>query len=372
MVTIENSTVANEVDDLLHEGNLTPYGTERVRLHGEAVRIADLHQDLDAGFESRQALIQSANLGGDPNLALVAFAWCLGQHDADPDRFSAESGGFFTNLLWMYKWVIERAIEHPAISRAKLDELLADMARRYTVRGYSLRPARKLALSAAINAFDSERIGPAMADWLSQRRDSLSDCLACDVDLEAAAHLAMRDLKLARHAAKPLFERNMSCAEVPTVTYGRFLLPLSHSGEAEEAQRLARLLPRRIGVNRDYVMVAGALVTYLVEQRSRTALATARRYAGWALTGETPLKRIALMLGLILASRFACETGHGSEALGTLTPNEPVVSFEEAQERLTRDTLGLATAFDFRNGHKRFSEAVQGHLAGNSEWWWPL
>src|SRR6266699_3601523 len=61
---------------------------------------------------------------------------------------------------------------------------------------------------------------------------------ACDVDCEAAAHLAMRDLALARQAAAPLFEGRMTCAEVPALTYGRFLLPLSQAGQDAEAERL--------------------------------------------------------------------------------------------------------------------------------------
>jgi len=364
--------MATEVDDFLREGALMPYGSERVRLHAEAVRVADLHQDLEAGFKARQQLIQSANLGGDPNLALVAFAWCLGQHDADPKRFPANGGGYFTNLLWMYKWVVERAIEHPAISRAKVDELLADMARRYTAGGFSLRPVRKLELQSAVTAQEAERIPAAMAEWLRLRRDSLSDCMACDVDMTSAAHLATHDLKLAREAAKPIFELRMTCAEVPTVTYGRFLLPLSRSGDDEEAQRLAHLLPRKIGINRDYVTPAGALVVYLVERRSRPALPTAQRHATWALVGETPLRRVTLMIGLAKASRLARDMGRGEDSLGILLPNEPATSFAEAEERMTQEAMKVAAAFDARNGHDRFSSTVSKHLAGDGEWWWPL
>jgi hypothetical protein len=362
----------NEVDQLLHEGNLMLYGAERTRAHSEAVGVADLHQDVESGFKARQALIQSANMGGDPNLALVAFAWCLGQHDANPDRFSMERGGVFTNLLWMYKWIVERAAEHPAISRSKLAELLTDMSRRYAQRGHSLRPVRKLELWSSMNMLDHERVPDAIGAWLRERRDFLSDCVACDVDWEAAAHLSMQDFDLARQAAAPLFEGRMRCAEVPTITYGRFLLPLSQAGEDAEVQRLAQVLPRRIGTNRDFVGGAGALVVYLVEQDPGKALRAAGRYAAWALTGETPLRRLALMIGLVRASRLAREKGKGADPLGILLPNEPVTSFDDGEQRLTREALSLADAFDQRNGHNRLGEAVRQHLEGARRWWWPL
>jgi len=363
---------ANETDELIGQGYGMSYGAERTRVHSEAVRVADIHQDVEAGFRARQALILSATMGGDPNLALVAFAWCLGQHDANPDRFTLESGGYFTNLLWMYKWIVERAAEHPAISRSKQAELLGDMARRYTQRGYSLRPVRKLDLWLSMEMLDHEQVPGAIAAWLRERRDSLSDCMACDVDCESTAHLAMRDLALARQAAEPLLKGRMTCAEVPTITYGKLLLPLSQAGENTEAKRLAHLLPHRIGTNRDFVMVAGALVIYQVENAPRQALRAATRYAAWALTGETPLRRLVLMIGLVRASRLAREMGQGADPLGVLLPGEPVTTFEEGEPRLYRETCNIADAFDKRNGHNKVGEAVHEHLAGAGKWWWPL
>ncbi len=362
----------NEADELIGQGDGMVYGAERTRLHSEAVRIVDIHQDVEAGFRARQALIESATLGGDPNLALIAFAWCLGQHDANPDRFPVESGGHFTNLLWMYKWILERAAEHPGISRSKQAELLADMARRYSERGFSLRPVRKLEMAAAMDMLDDDQVKVGIAEWLRLRRDSMSDCMACDVDCESAAHLAMRDLPLARQAAEPLFKGRMTCAEIPTLTYGRFLLPLSQAGEDAEATRLAHLLPNRIRTNRDFVMPAGALVIYHVDHAPRQALRTASRYAAWALSGETPLRRMPLIIGLVRVSRLAREMEKGAEPLGMLLPNEPVTSFEEAEQRLTREARDLADAFDKRNGHNRVGDAVREHLAGTGQWWWPL
>jgi hypothetical protein len=364
----------NEVEQLLWDAEGLPYGVERTRKFTEAVRVADLHQDLDAGFRARQSLIQSATLGGDPNLALVEFAWCLGQHDANPDRFPMEMGNDFTNLLWMYKWILEQASEHPAISRSKLAELLTDMSRRYTERGISMRPVRKLELWSSMNMFDHDQVPAATARWLRERRDPLSDCLACDVDCEASAHLAMQDFTKAKQAAAPLLEHRMgmTCAEMPTFTYGKFLLPLSQAGEDAEANRLAQLLPRRIGTNRDFVYAAGTLVAYLVEHEPRKALRAAAKYAAWALYGETPLRRLVLMIGLVRASRLAREMGKGADPLGVLWPNEPATTFEEGEQRLTREALSLAQAFDQRNGHQRLGDAVGEHLEGTGRWWWPL
>jgi hypothetical protein len=365
-------TDTDDPNELIRDGEMLAYGSARTRLHSEAVRLADLRNDLETGFTARLALIVSGTFGGDPNLALVAFAWCLGQHDANPDRFPMETGAWGNDLLWMYKWIGERVSEHPAVTRAKIVELLEDMSRRYRQRGLGMRAVRKVELFGAINMFDQERILPALAAWLREKRDSGSDCRACDADYVAAAYLAVRDLESARLAARPILERRLSCAEIPTLTFGRFLLPLTEAGEIEAAKEYAALLPRRIGTNRVFVTTAGALVAYHVGRRSPAGLTAARRYAGWALEGETPLRRLVLILGLLRACRMAREMGKGGQSLGPLLPNETPSTYEDAESRLTQAARGLGDAFDVRNGHTRVGDAVREELDGGSRSWWSL
>ena len=62
---------------LLAEADWLPMSPGRMALLEEAVRLADLHQDMDWGIETRRVLmIVSRNLiRGD--ILTAAFVWCL-------------------------------------------------------------------------------------------------------------------------------------------------------------------------------------------------------------------------------------------------------------------------------------------------------
>lgn len=345
-------------------------GDARISAYAEAVHLADGMQDLDAGFLARHDLIQSAVFGGRPDLALVPFDWCLAQSDADPKRFPADRAPL--NLLWMYKWIVERAAEHPAISRDKIEELLKDMSRRYSKHGASLRSVTKLRLHAALSMFDRERVPRLLQRWQQGRRDRFSDCRACDADFAASAQLSLGRLPEARATAKPIFKGNLSCEEVPTVTYGSFIVPLWLAGHTDEAARLGLQLPRLIGTNRAFTKAAGATLVYLNQKGSRKALKLAARFAGWALTGDTPLSRLPLLIGLVHVLRHQPDSGAGEKQLPGLSLDGSPTSYRDALSRLEHEAFSLAAAFDRRNGHSRVGEIVGARLDRVSSWGWPF
>ncbi len=351
-------------------GDRMPEGDERIRAYAEAVQIADQLQDLEAGFLAREDLIQSAVFGGRPDLALVPFAWCLAQSDADPKRFPADRARL--NPLWIYKWIIEQAAEHPEISRDKLEELLEDMSRRYSAHGGSLRSISKLRLQGALSMFDHERVPSLLQRWEEGRRDRFTDCGACDVDCAASAQLSLGRLREARATAKRIFEGKLSCAEVPTVTYGSFIVPLWLGGQSEDASRLGLQLPRLIGKNRAFTMAAGATLVYLHNKGSKKALKLAKKYAGWALTGDTPLRRLPLLIGLVHVFRRQCDSGYAEEQLAGLAKDETPTTYRKALSRFEHEALSLAVAFDRRNGHSRVGENVRARLDRVSSWGWPF
>src|ERR1043165_2002174 len=103
------------IDRLLEKSNELKNGPERIDVLEEAVRIADEQGELDAGFRARLELIEAATFGGRPDILLTAFAWCLAEHDRDPDRFDRK------DLLWKYMWVVGNIVEFPHITRAQIE-----------------------------------------------------------------------------------------------------------------------------------------------------------------------------------------------------------------------------------------------------------
>src|SRR5947207_3174476 len=118
---------------LMIEGEGLPEGPHQIATFEEAVRVADTANDLTLGFRTRRRLMSAAMCGGQPDLLMVAFAWCLAQSDRDPQRFPPE------DLLWAYRWVICELTSFPQVARSRFDELLAEMEKRYRAFGSTLR-----------------------------------------------------------------------------------------------------------------------------------------------------------------------------------------------------------------------------------------
>src|SRR5262245_44004775 len=94
-------------------------------LREEAVQLADAHRDLDLAYKARKLLIEAGLMADRIDVMLPAFAWCLAQMDRDPDRFLWEG------VLWEYRWVISELPTLPTVSRAQIDDMIADMTGRY-------------------------------------------------------------------------------------------------------------------------------------------------------------------------------------------------------------------------------------------------
>ena len=67
------------IESLLQAANALPFGAARIALGEEAVRSADLLNDVRLAYRARQDLVVSTQFGGRPDLTLVAFTWCIAQ-----------------------------------------------------------------------------------------------------------------------------------------------------------------------------------------------------------------------------------------------------------------------------------------------------
>lgn len=149
------------ITELIDQAEELEYGPTKVALLEEAVREADTSTDLEAGFYARLELITAATFSGAKEKAMVAFSWCLGQVDANPEVFDEE------DLMWQYKWVVEELVAYPQISRQQIGDMLEDMQRRYTRLGISLRPVHYLRWTNGMRMGDLDL---AMAEARSEER----------------------------------------------------------------------------------------------------------------------------------------------------------------------------------------------------------
>jgi len=371
------SDVSSRVDALLREAGGLPYSASRVALCEQAVRLADEARDDDLAFRARRRLIESATFSGYPEKALVAFSWCIAKSDAEPQRFRERSpllllGG--SDLLWMYKWIAEAAPKFPQITREQIDETLAQMEARYTRHNLSLRPVHlQYTRRAMLFGAPDHEVREHHEAWNLARRDAYADCAACERNFDVEVYLHLRNLEGAKHAAKPLVDGELGCAEIPHVTFAVLLLPLLDAGEHDLAKhyhergyaltRDKKDLVTELAMHLDYVARVGNLdrATQMIERHASWAFDSLRLRdkMRWLMAAEHALRRVAegghetVTLRLPEALPYHSETHHyESTALAG---------------HFAEEVDAIAAQFDARNGNEYVSGTVLEHRAWSAK-----
>lgn len=159
----------SEIDELLARAEMLPDGPAKVAVVERAVQVADLHADVAAGFRTRVRLLGAALSGGQSDVLLVAFSWCLSRQERDPAQFRE------TDILWQFRWVISELVEYSTVAKAQIDSLFADMERRYRRAGSSMRSYFVLRRMVAIDMGDREAAIAAHSEVIRCPHDGLSD-----------------------------------------------------------------------------------------------------------------------------------------------------------------------------------------------------
>ena len=154
---------------MLREADSLDWGPARLALVEEAVRVADVRGDDEAGFAARQHFVDLALHQRQCDRAGVAFSWLLARHDADP---GSRAG---TWVLERYFNVVGALSNFPEVPRDRLIAMLDDLAEREERRGASLRAAHLLRSDVAGDLGDA-----AMA------RASFQAALRCGPPADAA------------------------------------------------------------------------------------------------------------------------------------------------------------------------------------------
>jgi hypothetical protein len=332
------------------------YTEEKVSLLDEAVRLADLRQDLDLGYRAREALIEASTFGGFPDKALVAFTWCLSQCDRDGERFNE------SELLWSYKWVASRLPYFPQIPRAKIEEVHADMAQRYQRSGLNLRPVAKIRWLAARRMGDREVALAAYDEAESLPRDSGADCAACEANDRVRYLLYAERSADALQAAAPILSGRLGCAEIPHATLGMVLRPLLDLDRGQEASRMHARGLRLVRGNREFVGTHADHLSFLaLTKNDRRGLQLLEEHLPLALR-TTDLDQRLRFLGA------AAQLLQGLEQDAPRLKLSPQLACYQPEGRYERPVLEawfrseaevLADRFDARNGNSLFRDTLR-------------
>ena len=357
-------TSPEHIEELLESARAMKHGAAQVATVEEAVQLADMCGEEHLAFRARKRLIECTIFSGFPEKTLVAFAWCLGRCDEDPERFHEKEWLLFgADLLWSYKWVIENAPNFPQISRAQLDETAADMTRRYAKYGLSPRPVHLQRTRLAMTVDDSQRDAAREFEaFAAAPRDEYADCEACErnFEVEYLLHAGEHDQAFAR--AQPLIDKSLGCGEVPHITMAILLRPLVEAGELEQAAHCRRLGYRMCSGQQNFLREIALHMDYESAMGGRQALNMFERHLPLALEALDGSRRFWFFWAARNTLRRLAERGR--QAVPVRLPSElaaevgcddggkPHTSALQiwCEDRVRR----LAAAFDERNGNGRY------------------
>lgn len=352
--------------DKLDEQKGLEYGPERIAITEAAVRMADAGGFEKAAFDARLELVQSAVLGGYPEKGFVAFAWCASKSKEDPERFQESKAlrGIFllgVDVLWTYKWMTLQVPWYPQITRAQMDETLADMEARYRAHNLSLRPVHMARVRCAIETGgDADEAKEQFRKWQDAPRDLYADCEACEISFQSWYFAERGDPERAIREAARLLSGEKSCAEVPHNTYARLLdcaLELDRPGDAAKWHELGYPM---VQSNRDFVWNVSRHIAYLVRIGNlEKAQTLAERHLDWAVDNRVIDRRMWFYASL--RDLFGALSGTVSVRLSpklAVYSESGEYSADALRDFFDAESRAMAARFDERNGNDYVSRRV--------------
>jgi tetratricopeptide (TPR) repeat protein len=356
-------TETMDVYDLIDQSYDLPEGSsERLELVERAVALADSLNDLELSCHARNELIEVSEYGGYPEKAMVAYAWLL----ATFDKHGEESTGLDEyDILWKYKWIINDLWGFPAISHKQIEGMFADFEERLRKGGYGLRTLYYFKLKYAWHRRDEKEMATLYKKWQSSKRDSLSDCTACEADFHVSYLAECGDYEKALEVAKPILKGRESCAEVPHNTYASVLKPLLRLGRYEEAVEYHQKGYKMVKDNHDFLMsVADHLEFLAYSHNLGSALSLFERHLPWALeTLDLERQDYFYTATLPLWERLK---ERGDAFVKVRVPkgfavqgSEEGLELAKLEQYIKKELISLAKQFDSRNKTSSFSQRLE-------------
>jgi hypothetical protein len=356
------------VNELLNEaGRLKDGDPIKIKLIEQAIISADQSNDLGLKYTSRVSLIEAATFSGQPEKALVNFAWCIAQCEKLPEQFP------LVNILWKYKYVVDCAIGFHTISHAKLVQLMNNMEQHYKQAGFSLRPVHYMRAHLYLNAGQFEESLQQLQISMGLENDRFADCSACEIHFLVKVLVALKRDQEAIQTALPLIQGNERCAEVPHLTLSELLISTSRLGNSDLGKMFLTNGYQLIRDNPEFLHQVGLQMQYCAtHELLDTGLDRLQNHLTWLLTNTDQRGCFEYQLGAAMLLKTLLQ--RNKNALSLRLPNK----FELFNDSAEYDTQSLfnyfnqralttAKAFDERNGNLFYQQQLRDKLTTAEE-----
>ncbi len=336
----------------------------------EAVHLADRLGDEELAWKARFELLTAAVFGGEPEKALMTFAWLESKSTHDPERFPASKAvlGLFlsqTDLLWGYKWIGLNLPDFVEISRQDIESVLDRMRVQYERHQVSLRPYWAVQARTHRSLGDpASDIREAVTAFNTSTRDVYADCVACEWNFRVEMALLEGDVDRALGLADKMVDGGHSCAEVPHITFSSLVVPAWQAGFQDRARGLHQRGYEMCRGNKDFLVpICDHIDFRLIDGDWPGAHLLLQRHAVWARDTRASWRRLRFLQTALAVAHHApdnVDLGLPSQfqPVGLAASNPTIV---EWRAWLRAEVMRLAGRFDERNGNPSISNEVRKH-----------
>ena len=232
----------------------------------------------------------------------------------------------FESCLWKFKWIVSGIAKSSIIERELIDEVNEAMLFYYERMELSLAAYYKALMNQNIDMGDAREARSNYELWKKLAKDDMADC-------EASGEIAYLNFagehEAALELAAPILSGELTCSEVPHITYAPILFSMIALGRTWEAKTLLQKAAATIESNPRVINEIAPLIEIAVRLDEReTALNLARKHSAAILDGNDDLNDLRFFIAV---SAFGDESDY-------------------------KTALELAGKFDARNGNTYYSD----------------
>jgi hypothetical protein len=270
-----------------------PYGSAKAEAARALWGRLQHHPEPTTRFKALCAILQACAFSGATDYFLSLFPQLVRLKKEHPEAVDSHT------YVWRLKWLVGKLFSFPEISLARITESEALYENALLEAGGGHRTALYMRWK---NAYSTGRLAEANTlreAFTALRRDSHSDCHACEINSLVSEAVHQGDFTRAVETAEPILSGRMRCAEVPHATYGTMLLPELLAGQQDAAARHHRKGYSLVRSNIGLLDVVGNHLAYLAATGDTArGLRLLKVHVSWLGQNFDPRNQLSFLTGM--------------------------------------------------------------------------
>ena len=205
----------------------------------------------------------------------------------------------FVDCLWKFRWIAPDAAKSSMIEKEFIDEMNETMLFYYERMELSLAAYYKALMNQNIDMGDAREARANYELWKKLVKDDMADCKACEASDEIAYLNFAGEHEAALGLAEPILSGELTCSEVPHITYAPILFSMIALGRTWEAKILLPKAAATIESNPRVINQIAPLIEIAVRLDEReTALSLARKHSHAILDSNDDLNDLRFFIAV--------------------------------------------------------------------------